>query len=145
MAALAVGSDGRDAQGNRAVQQWTDATEQLSRQRLTERAAYGDSVAVARTGRRLYHISELPRGVDADPDGVGRVHRPASKVFDDQVITSFDNAPVTLCHPYEVDADSWGDLAVGVVRNPHRDGDHLVADFFFTDRRAVDLVRNRGL
>jgi uncharacterized protein len=102
-------------------------------------------VTVARAGCQLYHISELARSVDVDPDEVVRVDRPASKVFDDQVIASFDNAPVTLCHPYEVDADSGRDLAVGVVRTPHRDGDHLVADFFFTNRPAVDLMRDRGL
>lgn len=52
---------------------------------------------------------------------------------------------VTLCHPYEVDADGGRDPAVGVVRTLHRDGDHLVAEFFFTDRRAMDLMRNREL
>lgn len=103
-----------------------------------------DGVVIARTGRQLYHISELPSGVDAGPDGIVAVDRPASEVFNDAAIASFDNAPITLRHPYEVDADNWRDLVVGFVRNPRRDGDHMVADLITTDRRTVGLVRNRG-
>jgi hypothetical protein len=105
-------------------------------------------VVIARVGQQQYHRSEL-FGVDtagiADRDGMVRVIRDASEVFDPQSMSSFEGAPITLGHPEGlVDAQSWKDLAVGHVQNVRRDRGHLVADLLVHDARAIDAVRNKG-
>lgn len=55
--------------------------------------------------------------------------RLASDVFDGPALRSFDLRPLADDHPHSmVHADNVGDVAVGAVTNPRRDGDYLRGD-----------------
>jgi hypothetical protein len=125
-----------------------DATTTVSKQQVTpEGYLLCADVTIARTGRQVYHISELPAAnVQPDNAGMVAVERSPHEVFRAAAMQSFDGAPVVLGHPdgLGVDASNWRDLAVGFARNVRRMGDRLVADLVITDARAVDLIRNGG-
>src|SRR5689334_5869986 len=95
-------------------------------------------VPIARTGTMLYSEGEVP--VQADRDGIIRIHRDADEVFAPNAITSFDGKPVTNDHPPEkVNPHNWRNYAVGTVLHPRR-GDGLLTnnDFLYADLLIQD-------
>lgn len=94
---------------------------------------------IARSGVQQYQRSEL--GLDGNPWELVDVYRPPEEVFAPEAIASFDGVPITNEHPPElVTADNWKKYAVGMVTNPRREGDYLVADLLFTAQDAIDDI-----
>lgn len=103
-------------------------------------------VMVARCGTQLYHMSELPNGLDNGQEFV-RVQRDPAEVFDPESVASFNGKPVIDDHTFEgVNPDNWNALALGYAANARRgtgsNDDALVADLIFTARQGINLVRN---
>jgi hypothetical protein len=94
---------------------------------------------LSRVGTQLYSAEELP-GVEPDETGWVVIERRPEEVFSREAITSFADKPVTLGHASS--ADEAEALAVGRVRQPRRQGDHLLGDLEVCDRRAVGLIRD---
>lgn len=102
-----------------------------------------EGVAIARTGEQLYSDKELP--LKASGDGTIVVDRPASEVFSEKTIASFNGKPVTVEHPNEfVNPNTWKQLAVGTVQNARRgegiEDEFLIADLLITDEAAIKYV-----
>ncbi|EBL3323391.1 DUF2213 domain-containing protein [Salmonella enterica subsp. enterica] len=97
---------------------------------------------IARSGVQQYQRCEL--GLDGEPWALVDVYRPPEEVFAPEAIASFDGVPITNEHPPElVTADNWKQYAVGMVTNPRREGDYLVADLLFTARDAIDDIEQK--
>lgn len=94
---------------------------------------------IARTGIQEYRASEL----GFIGDHILRVNRAEDQVFSKDAMTSLAHAPVTVGHPAEmVDADSWGDLAVGEVGNEvMRDGEWLSVPLIVKDAAGIKAAR----
>lgn len=75
----------------------------------------------------------------ADRDRI-RVYRPDNEVFSKDSLRTFSHAPVTIGHPAEmVDADNWGEFAVGEVGEEIlRDGEFIAVSLMLKDKKAVD-------
>ncbi|MBP6018790.1 MAG: DUF2213 domain-containing protein [Burkholderiaceae bacterium] len=90
---------------------------------------------LGRTGIQEYDSGELgqPAGKTVTLD------RPESEVFKPESMASFEAMPVTMNHPdsLEVDAKTWRDLAVGMVKNVRREADYLVGDIWVYDAKAI--------
>lgn len=97
---------------------------------------------VARTGIQLYKRKELK--LDGDPEGIVRVYRPESAVFDENSMRSYAGKPVVMGHPKDgVDSKSWKELAVGQVGSHiARDGQTIIADFSIMDEAAIARVND---
>lgn len=93
---------------------------------------------VARTGVQDYLASEL--GMIGSH--VVRVNRPEAEVFAKDAMASLTHAPVTINHPAEmVDADNWGDLAVGEVgEGVLRDGEWLAVPLIVKDAKGIEVA-----
>lgn len=93
---------------------------------------------VARTGVQDYLASEL--GMIGNH--VVRVNRPEAEVFAKDAMASLTHAPVTINHPAEmVDADNWGDLAVGEVgEGVLRDGEWLAVPLIVKDAKGIEVA-----
>jgi hypothetical protein len=112
----------------------------LSARRMTAEGYLVVPARIARIGIQEYLAHEV--GLDGDPDRVIRVYRPESEVFDPAAIASFDGLPITDDHPgVSVNADNWGQYAVGFTRNPRREGDYVVVDLYITRRSAIDKIK----
>ena len=105
-------------------------------------------VAIARCGTMLYSAGEVP--VEADADGIIRIHREPADVFDPTAIASFNGKPVTDDHPPEkVGPATYRTYAVGTVINPRQgdglleDNEMLYADLLITDNDAIKAIRQR--
>jgi len=112
----------------------------LSARRMTAEGYLVVPARIARTGIQEYLAHEI--GLDGGPDRVIRVYRPESEVFDPAAIASFDGLPITDDHPgVSVNADNWGQYAVGFTRTPRREGDYVVVDLYITRRSAIDKIK----
>lgn len=97
-------------------------------------------VRAARTGIQQYAGSEVGR-----PDlAVVNVYRPPESVFAADSMASYGFKPVTINHPAEgVTADSWKDLAVGVVGGDVvRDGGFVKVPLALMDAAAIKAVQD---
>jgi hypothetical protein len=100
---------------------------------------------IARTGQQLYAPFELLGAHAPGADGMVRVQRDASEVFNKHSMASFEGIPVVMQHPaVAVEPDNWRRLSVGHAQNIRRDGDYLVADLLIHDGEAIDAIRHRG-
>lgn len=98
---------------------------------------------LSRIGAMEYLGSELGR----NPKQVYDVVVEESELFQDSVIKSFENRPVSIEHPddkdgNEVNADNWRKLAVGHIYNVRRDGDFLVGDVVVNDAAAIKTIQS---
>lgn len=76
----------------------------------------------------------------ADGQTVRELRSP-DEVFDPASIASFEDGAVTDLHPEaNVDASNWSELAVGHVRNVHRDGEFLAGDVLVQDAAEIALI-----
>jgi hypothetical protein len=101
------------------------------------------SVPIARTGTQEYLSSEV--GVEGD--GMVRVTRLESDVFDRAAMASFEGKPVTLEHPYNaVEPGNATAYIKGHVQNVRRgtddESDLLLADLFVTDPELIRKIRD---
>lgn len=100
-------------------------------------------VAIARTGSQQYRSSEI--GLPGDT--VVTVDRLEQDVFDDDVLSSFNGATVTMLHPSEfVTVDNWRDVTMGHLQNPRRgtgDQSHLLlGDMLVTGAEAIVQIKS---
>lgn len=92
---------------------------------------------IARAGIQTYRRSEL--GLDGD--GVIRLYRPDTEVFNTDSLHSFENSPVTIDHPDGfVTADNWHALAVGDAVNIKQNETLVVATLNVKSKRARDAI-----
>lgn len=108
--------------------------------RTTSQGYLVGSAKVARTGIQEYRRAEM--GLTGD--GVVRVYRPESAVFDKDSMATYAGKPVTLTHPpAAVTAENWKDYAVGHVGNEvTRDGETIKVPFVLMDANAIQAVQN---
>lgn len=119
--------------------EFTDAAP-LSGVRMTRDGYAVAEVRAARTGIQQYAGSEVGR-----PDlAVVNVYRPPESVFAADSMASYGFKPVTINHPAEgVTADSWKDLAVGVVGGDVvRDGGFIKVPLALMDAAAIKAVQD---
>lgn len=119
--------------------QFTDAAP-IAGVRLTRDGYAVAEVRAARTGIQQYAGSEVGR-----PDlAVVNVYRPPESVFSADSMASYGFKPVTINHPAEgVTADSWKDLAVGVVGGDVvRDGGFVKVPLALMDAAAIRAVQD---
>jgi hypothetical protein len=98
---------------------------------------------VARTGEMIYKDGEVP--VKAK-NGVVKIRRDESVVFNDETIASLTSKPITIDHPDDfVTPENWSELAHGIVQNVRRgegeQDDLLIADLLITTEKAIELVK----
>lgn len=108
--------------------------------RLTRDGYAVAEVRAARTGIQQYAGREVGR-----PDlQVVNVYRPPESVFAADSMASYGFKPVTINHPAEgVTADSWKDLAVGVVGGDVvRDGGFVKVPLALMDAKAIKAVQD---
>ena len=114
--------------------------EGLTRYRLRDGSLLCKDVKIARTGYMDYLLSELTED-DRDRNEIVKVRRDPSQLFNERVIKSFEEVPVTLDHPPDdVNPDNFKQYAVGNIRNVRREGDYLVADLIVRDRDAIESI-----
>lgn len=119
--------------------QFTDAAP-IAGVRLTRDGYAVAEVRAARTGIQQYAGREVGR-----PDlAVVNVYRPPESVFAADSMSSYGFKPVTINHPAEgVTADSWKDLAVGVVGGDVvRDGGFVKVPLALMDAAAIKAVQD---
>lgn len=119
--------------------QFTDAAP-IAGVRLTRDGYAVAEVRAARTGIQQYAGREVGR-----PDlAVVNVYRPPESVFAADSMASYGFKPVTINHPAEgVTADSWKDLAVGVVGGDVvRDGGFVKVPLALMDAAAIKAVQD---
>ena len=96
----------------------------------------------ARTGIQDYDGAE---GGET-PGQTYRVDRPESEVFAPESIASFEGMPIAVGHPDDgVTADTWRELAVGMVRDVHREGEFLAGEIWICDAEAIRQVEVYGI
>lgn len=118
--------------------QFTDAAP-IAGVRLTRDGYAVAEVRAARTGIQQYTGREVGR-----PDlAVVNVYRPPESVFAADSMASYGFKPVTINHPAQgVTADSWKDLAVGVVGGDVvRDGGFVKVPLALMDAAAIKAVQ----
>lgn len=101
----------------------------------------------ARTGTQLYTAGQLGL-VDKAPNELVEVHRAEDQVFDEDSISSFRSAPVTIGHPTNddgeaiaVSAENAKELQVGMLEGmPVRDEDTLGGTLILTTQEAIDAL-----
>lgn len=130
---------------------FTIGSEGQTRERLPDGSLLCRDVPFARTGTMIYDESEFAGGGDVNgdpitsPDGVVIVHRDGDVLFNNDTISSFEAAPITLKHPpVFVNPDNHDEYTQGSIRNIRRgDGiysDYLLADMVIRGRNALDAV-----
>lgn len=104
-----------------------------------------ESVPIARVGTLLYAEGEVP--IDANADGIIRIHRDPEEVFKPSAVLSFSGKSVTNDHPPEkVVPEVWRTYTKGTVLHPHRgdgvleDDDFLYADLLIYDPETIQDV-----
>lgn len=83
-----------------------------------------------------------------NPDGsTRREYRPPEEVFRADVLSSFEDAPLTKLHPGRlVDKTNARQVSVGMVKEtPRRDGNHAVARVVVMDADAIAAVESGEL
>lgn len=110
-------------------------------------------VPVARTGEMLYAAGELQdesgNEIEAGRDGIIRVTRTAEDIFRPETVASALGKAITDDHPDDdVSPDTWNDVSVGVVLNPHRgtqpgEEELLLVDFLIMNAKAIKFVQGR--
>jgi len=108
--------------------------------RLTRDGYAVAEVRAARTGIQQYAGSEVGR-----PDlAVVNVYRPPESVFSADSLASYGFKPVTINHPTQgVTADTWKDLAVGIVGGDVvRDGGFVKVPLALMDAAAIKAVQD---
>ncbi|MEH6676142.1 DUF2213 domain-containing protein [Phenylobacterium sp.] len=121
------------------MMQFTDAAP-IAGVRLTRDGYAVAEVRAARTGIQQYAGREVGR-----PDlAVVNVYRPPESVFSADSMASYGFKPVTINHPAQgVTADSWKDLAVGVVGGEVvRDGGFVKVPLALMDAAAIKAVQD---
>lgn len=99
-----------------------------------------EDVPIARCGDLYYAEGEVPAEAD---NGIIRVTRSPDDVFKPKSIASFAGKPVIITHEGgRITPETWKEYAVGIVLNPRREDDMLVADLLITDAKAIELVQN---
>lgn len=95
---------------------------------------------VAKTGTQEYLRREL--GLEGNPNETVVVYRPEEEVFNENSLSTFDGADITVSHPSElVNAKNFKATSVGVVRGTgRRDGDFVVADLIVKDEAAIKSI-----
>ena len=119
--------------------QFTDSAP-IAGVRLTRDGYAVAEVRAARIGIQQYDGREVGR-----PDlTVVNVYRPPESVFAADSMASYGFKPVTINHPAEgVTADSWKDLAVGVVGGDVvRDGGFVKVPLALMDAKAIKAVQD---
>lgn len=119
--------------------QFTDSAP-IAGVRLTRDGYAVAEVRAARTGIQQYTGREVGR-----PDlAVVNVYRPPESVFAADSMASYGFKPVTINHPAQgVTADSWKDLAVGVVGGDVvRDGGFVKVPLALMDAAAIKAVQD---
>lgn len=119
--------------------QFTDSAP-INGVRLTRDGYAVAEVRAARTGIQQYTGAEVGR-----PDlAVVNVYRPPESVFAADSMNSYGFKPVTINHPAQgVTADSWKDLAVGVVGGEVvRDGGFVKVPLALMDAAAIKAVQD---
>ncbi len=82
-----------------------------------------EGVQIARTGELLYVAGEImatqgQKPLEPGKDGLIRVNRDGSEIFDPVAMASFLGKPVTIDHPDDdVTPDNWKAFSVGVAFN----------------------------
>jgi hypothetical protein len=97
--------------------------------------------AFARTGIQKYSAGQLGLA-DRDPSEIVEVHRKEDAVFDEDSMSSFRSAPVTLGHPeVQVTAENAGEYQVGMLEGmPVRDEDTLTGTLVLSNQKAIDAL-----
>jgi len=120
-----------------------------SQRQLTDAGQMIVPCAFARTGTQLYTAGQLGL-VDEEPNKIITVHREETEVFDEESMSSFRSAPVTLGHPKDesgksiaVTADNAKELQVGMLEGrAYRDEDTLAGVIVLTNKEAIDELEN---
>lgn len=112
----------------------------LKRFRTPEGYLFCEDVPIARTDEMIYGPGEVP--LNHGSDGLIRVTRDATTLFDLNTLLSYQGKPITNDHPNEdVNPRNWREHSVGVVLNPRRgvgdQADIMLADFLVTDAQAI--------
>jgi hypothetical protein len=109
-------------------------------------------VAIARTGKQSYHVSEIKasgsdKALDGDKDGRVIVERLPEEVFRPETMASFNGKSVTVNHPEEfVSPETYSEIEIGTVHNVRRgegiEDDLLLADLLIKDPMGIAYVNN---
>ena len=111
--------------------------------RLTDQGyLISEGVKLARVGPMEYLGSELGK----DPRKVYNVYVNADQLFNDATIASFDNTPISIQHPEEMEINSrnWEELAVGHITNirPSDDRQFLLGDSIINSSKAIATIQS---
>jgi len=95
---------------------------------------------ISRVGTQTYLASEL--GLDGDPIRKVVLYRPASEVFDQSSIDSFNGNPLTNNHPpVLVTKDNWKEYSHGDVRGVAKASDsHVGAEIVFKTPEIIGAL-----
>jgi uncharacterized protein len=129
-------------------------TEQLSEHiaETPEKYLLCTDVPITRIGEFLYRANDLIGNdgkpiVEATPDGMIRIQRDETDVFNEIALKSFEGKPLTLNHPKGfVGPENWSNLAHGTIQNVHRgigeQSDLMLADILVTTEEAINLIKS---
>lgn len=82
-------------------------------------------------------------GVQAYADG--DEYRPPEEVFAPPALASLEGLPITVGHVAWITRANLDRYAVGFVRSPRRDGDHVAADLVIFDDATASRVQRGDL
>lgn len=103
-------------------------------------------VPISRTGYQSYLASEIMEN-PKDGHKVIHVYRPASEVFNEKSLASFEGKPVCNEHPQEdITPENYHKFACGHVQNVHMgegaDSNKVLADLYITDPVLIRLIKD---
>ena len=103
-------------------------------------------VPISRTGYQSYLASEIMEN-PKDGHRVIHVYRPASEVFNEKSLASFEGKPVCNEHPQEdITPENFHKFACGHVQNVHMgegaDSNKVLADLYITDPVLIRLIKD---
>ena len=103
-------------------------------------------VPISRTGYQSYLASEIMEN-PKDGHKVIHVYRPASEVFSEKSLASFEGKPVCNEHPQEdITPENFHKFACGHVQNVHMgkgaDSNKVLADLYITDPVLIRLIKD---
>lgn len=103
-------------------------------------------VPISRTGYQSYLASEIMEN-PKDGHRVIHVYRPASEVFNEKSLASFEGKPVCNEHPQEdITPENFHKFACGHVQNVHMgkgpDANKVLADLYITDPVLIRLIKD---
>ena len=100
-----------------------------------------NEVKLARIGSMEYLGSELGK----EDNKVYDVHVTAEQLFNDETIKSFENTPITINHPEEMEVNSrnWEELTKGHITNirPSEDRQFLIGDAIVNSSKAIATIQ----